>query len=243
MGGEAAVPEVDGAFEQPGRGRVPQDRAREVVAEQAERLTQRRVAGVLVLAETADRVAVGTHALAWVAGSGGLVLLGVAGVDLPEARRGHGDEQAGMLGDRVGHAVAAGQAGVHNLPGVARVGVGAGRAHRGAPVATRDQDRAVGLGRGVEVAADLAKGGYLWRGELRIWDNHILMGWYAADDGSGTSKGTMYFALHAHGINLQGRRVGLSYDGPIVTGWTATARTEVEARALIESLKQRGIPA
>ncbi|ADP84819.1 helix-turn-helix transcriptional regulator [Pseudofrankia inefficax] len=88
----------------------------------------------------------------------------------------------------------------------------------------------------------LEEGGYLWRGELRIWDNHILMGWYAADDGSVTSKGTMYFALHPHGINLQGRWVGLSYDGPIVTGWAATAKTESEARALIESLKQRGTP-
>jgi transcriptional regulator with XRE-family HTH domain len=88
----------------------------------------------------------------------------------------------------------------------------------------------------------LDEGGYLWRGELRIWDNHILMGWYAADDGSVLSKGTMYFVLHPHGINLQGRWVGLSYDGPIVSGWAATARTEAEAVGLIESLKQRGTP-
>jgi hypothetical protein len=42
-------------------------------------------------------------------------------------------------------------------------------------------------------------GGYLWRGELRLWDNALLMGWYAAVDGSVRSKGTMYFALGPHG--------------------------------------------
>ncbi|SBW21139.1 hypothetical protein FDG2_1917 [Candidatus Protofrankia californiensis] len=86
----------------------------------------------------------------------------------------------------------------------------------------------------------LEEGGYLWRGELRIWDNQVLMGWYAADDGSVRSKGTMYFVLHPHGINLTGRWVGLSYDGLIVTGWAATAKSDDEARALIEQLKQDG---
>ena len=34
------------------------------------------------------------------------------------------------------------------------------------------------------------EGGYHWSGELRLWDNEILMGWYAANDGSIRSKGT-----------------------------------------------------
>jgi transcriptional regulator with XRE-family HTH domain len=89
--------------------------------------------------------------------------------------------------------------------------------------------------RGIEVA----EGGYLWRGELRIWDNEILMGWYAADDGATRSKGTMYFVLHPHGINMTGRWVGLSYDGAIVTGWAAMARNEDEAKGLIAELKSR----
>jgi transcriptional regulator with XRE-family HTH domain len=49
------------------------------------------------------------------------------------------------------------------------------------------------LTRGIEVA----EGGYLWREELKIRDNEILMGWYAADDGATRSKGTMYFVLHS----------------------------------------------
>ena len=89
------------------------------------------------------------------------------------------------------------------------------------------------LTRGIEVD----EGGYMWRGEMRLWDNEILMGWYAADDGAVRSKGTMYFVLHPHGINMRGRWVGLSYDGDVMTGWGAFAHTEDEARGLIEGLK------
>jgi periplasmic divalent cation tolerance protein len=57
----------------------------------------------------------------------------------------------------------------------------------------------------------------IWRGwipgELRLWDNEILIGWYAANDGSVRSKGTMYFVMHPHGISATGHWVGLSYDG------------------------------
>ncbi len=83
------------------------------------------------------------------------------------------------------------------------------------------------------------EGGYLWRGELRLWDNEILMGWYAAADGSVRSKGTMYFVMHPHGINMTGRWVGLTYDGLIVTGWGSMAKTEDEARRLIDKLKEQ----
>src|SRR5215204_4933702 len=86
------------------------------------------------------------------------------------------------------------------------------------------QIEATARGRPVE------EGGYLWRGELRLWDNEILMGWYAASDGSVRSKGTMYFVMHPHGISATGRWVGLSYDGNIVTGWSSMARTEADAR-------------
>jgi len=34
----------------------------------------------------------------------------------------------------------------------------------------------------------------------RLWDNEVLMGWYAANDGSIRSRGTMYFVLHPHGL-------------------------------------------
>jgi hypothetical protein len=98
------------------------------------------------------------------------------------------------------------------------------------------QIEATARGRPVE------EGGYLWRGELRLWDNEILLGWYAASDGSVRSKGTMYFVMHPHGVSATGRWVGLSYDGTIVTGWSSMARTEADARELVGELKEQDAP-
>ena len=86
----------------------------------------------------------------------------------------------------------------------------------------------------------LDEGGYLWRGEMRVWDNEAVMGWYAADEGAVRSKGTVYFALHPHGIHMTGRWVGMSYDGPLVSGWGVIARTEDEVIALMDELRQEG---
>jgi hypothetical protein len=80
------------------------------------------------------------------------------------------------------------------------------------------------------------EGGYHWSGELRLWDNEILMGWYAATEGSVRSKGTMYFALHPHGHHMAGRWVGLGYDGRIMTGWGSMAKTCEAAELVIDRL-------
>ena len=85
----------------------------------------------------------------------------------------------------------------------------------------------------------IEEGGYHWRGELRIWDNEVLMGWYAATDGSVRSKGTLYFVLHPHGQRMSGRWVGMSYDGKIVSGWGAMARDADDATSAIEDLKRQ----
>ena len=101
----------------------------------------------------------------------------------------------------------------------------------------------------IEVAAiargltDEQGGGYIWRGEFRLWDNEVLMGWYAAADGAVRSKGTMYFVLHANGSSAIGRWVGLSYDGKVITGWAALAKREDQIPDLIEDLKRSGTSA
>ena len=88
------------------------------------------------------------------------------------------------------------------------------------------------------------EGGYLWRGEMRVWDNEVVMGWYVATEGAVRSKGTMFFSLHQHGQRMSGRWVGLSYDGPIISGWGALARTEEEVTAVINELREQGaVPA
>jgi transcriptional regulator with XRE-family HTH domain len=88
----------------------------------------------------------------------------------------------------------------------------------------------------LERSSENERGGYLWRGELRLWDGEVLVGYYAAADGNVRSKGTMFFVLHAQGEFAEGRWVGLSYDGPIITGCAALARTQEEVRAVMTRL-------
>ena len=85
-------------------------------------------------------------------------------------------------------------------------------------------------------ARPLEEGSYRWRGELRLWDNEALMGWYRSTEGAIRSKGTMYLALHQHGEHAWGRWVGMSYDGLVVTGWGAIARTQELAHKLVQDL-------
>ena len=87
-----------------------------------------------------------------------------------------------------------------------------------------------------------ASGSYTWRGELRLWDNEALMGWYRSTDGAVRSKGTMYLSLHPHGEHAWGRWVGMSYDGTVVSGWGAIARTEELANKVVQSLIDTGQP-
>lgn len=82
----------------------------------------------------------------------------------------------------------------------------------------------------------LDEGGYAWRGEFRLWDNEILIGWYAAADAAVRSKGTMFFRIHAHGQRMVGRWVGLSHDGPILTGSASMAKTKDAALAELSRL-------
>jgi hypothetical protein len=48
----------------------------------------------------------------------------------------------------------------------------------------------------------------------------------------------MFFTLHQHRQHMTGRWVGLSYDGPIVSGWGAIARTQDEVLALMRDLRE-----
>src|SRR3954447_25755642 len=88
----------------------------------------------------------------------------------------------------------------------------------------------------LERSSENERGGYLWRGELRLWDRQILMGYYAAADGNVRSKGTMSLVLHAQGDYAHGRWVGLSYDGPVISGYAALARSQDEAKAVMQRL-------
>ena len=111
------------------------------------------------------------------------------------------------------------------------------RVHTSQPVQIRQRGTDLDIA-ALERGISTEEGGYLWRGQLRLWDNEILMGWYAADDQAVRSKGTLYLVIHPHGHQMRGRWVGLSYDGPIVSGWSAFARTEQEAQTLLQALTE-----
>jgi transcriptional regulator with XRE-family HTH domain len=77
------------------------------------------------------------------------------------------------------------------------------------------------------------RGAATWRGELRLSSGPVLTGWYA-----GAAAGTMFFVLREEEDDLvgEGRWVGLSADGAIVTGHAALARTREAAQAVITRL-------
>ena len=84
------------------------------------------------------------------------------------------------------------------------------------------------------------EGGYHWSGELRLRDNEILMGWYASNDGSIRSKGTMYFVVHPHGLNMSGRWMGLGYDDQIMTGFASMAHSQEGSEETMAQLVRSG---
>lgn len=93
-----------------------------------------------------------------------------------------------------------------------------------------------------ERALPVEKGSYTWRGELRLWDNEALIGWYRSTDAAVRSKGSMYLALHPHGTFAWGRWVGMSYDGEVIVGWGVLSRTEAEANDVAHNLVETGKP-
>ena len=105
----------------------------------------------------AVRAAPGVGVAAGAAGQHGLAAH-PAGVDRAERRRGEGGEHARVRGDRLGDALAAGQAGADELPGVALVDRRAGRADGLAAVAARDVQHSPVLGGGVVDRGEFAGG-------------------------------------------------------------------------------------
>lgn len=93
-----------------------------------------------------------------------------------------------------------------------------------------------------ERATPVADGSYRWQGELRLWDNEALVGWYRSTDQAVRSKGTLYLALHPHGDHAWGRWVGMSYDGEVVSGWGALGRSQPLAEKAVQDLIDREPP-
>jgi len=110
--------------------------------------------------------------------------------------------------------------------GIPRIDVHLLEVHQQGDLLQLDADRAL----------PVAEGSYRWRGELRLWDNEALIGWYRSTDAAVRSKGVLYLALHPHGTYAWGRWVGMSYDAEVITGWGGMARNEHEAHKVVQDL-------
>ncbi|MFC9660860.1 helix-turn-helix domain-containing protein [Nocardia sp. NPDC127606] len=86
-------------------------------------------------------------------------------------------------------------------------------------------------------ARPVDEGSYTWVGELRLWDNESLMGWYVATEGAVRSKGSMYFALHPQGLAMAGSWVGQSAAGLVIRGWGAITRHAQLSEPLVDLLR------
>jgi hypothetical protein len=107
------------------------------------------------------------------------------------------------------------------------------------PVALQQLGQTVRI-EALELAPEKTVDDYLWRGELRVWDGRILMGWYLATRDGTRDKGTIFFVHEASGDYAEGRWVGNSYDGPMISGFAALARSREQALTTIERLIHGG---
>lgn len=71
-----------------------------------------------------------------------------------------------------------------------------------------------------------------WHGELRVWRQGVLTGWY----GDARSRGTLLFVLGEERVQAAGRWTGTAPDGRIATGHAALARTRDDAQEALARL-------
>ncbi|WP_280219936.1 helix-turn-helix domain-containing protein [Nocardia neocaledoniensis] len=89
-------------------------------------------------------------------------------------------------------------------------------------------------------ARPVEDGSYTWTGELRLFDNESLIGWYVATEGAVRSKGSLYLALHPQGLAMAGSWVGQSAAGLVIRGWGAITRRGELAEPLVDLLRASG---
>lgn len=92
--------------------------------------------------------------------------------------------------------------------------------------------------RNLTVSPENPRGGYLWRGELRVHQREYFTGWYESVDPKVFARGSLYFHLNAAGKFLQGWWAGCSYDSPTARGAAVIAETrEFAMQKLRETCK------
>lgn len=80
-----------------------------------------------------------------------------------------------------------------------------------------------------------------WRGELRIFSNEVLIGWYRPPGRSTRSRQAVFLWLPASEEYLYGRWTGVAANNSVVSGWCVLARDESTSREVFEKLARDNV--
>lgn len=75
-----------------------------------------------------------------------------------------------------------------------------------------------------------------WRGELQMWNNEVLIGWYRPPVPVTRTRQGVFLWLPTHENYLFGRWNGVSANNTVISGWCALAPGEDESRQLADNL-------
>lgn len=80
-------------------------------------------------------------------------------------------------------------------------------------------------------------GGYLWKGQSKLYFGRDLMGWYnALKSENNTSKGIMFFCYNSPKKIFIGKWIGSSYDGPLSTGFGVISKDRKKSVDLLKNI-------
>lgn len=88
----------------------------------------------------------------------------------------------------------------------------------------------------VEKSSENKLGGYLWRGEMKLYDNEHLIGEYLPLDHNVVFKGVMYFLMNRVGNFMIGKWVGCNYDYEFTWGFGVIAKDKDFALQKLQEL-------
>jgi hypothetical protein len=92
----------------------------------------------------------------------------------------------------------------------------------------------------VQKSPENTLGGYLWRGECKIFDNEHILGHYLPREANVSSKGTIYFLLNRSGNFMTGKWVGCNYDYGFTWGFGVIAKDRDFALDTLRGLLESG---
>lgn len=93
------------------------------------------------------------------------------------------------------------------------------------------------LVRNLEISPENPEGGYMWRGDCRMYDAQFLLGTYVATERSIRSKGVLQLALSRSGREIEGQWAGASFDSDFAHGLVVMTRNAENTSRTMEKFR------